>query len=754
MDLAFSQKPLSPSRDHPRLSGAIVLSVILAVLLGWLIWTARTAETERAAANQLELRTLHVLQTTDAILKAAVDSETGQRGFILTRDELFLEPFQSGHRLLPIHIEELKRLTTDNSRQQANSALVAKLATERLDQIDTTIAKVRDGSIGQLDLLIFMRRGKQTMDQLRATVARIETEEHRLLAIRKAAADRAEDRAGQWRLVLSFFALILLAVCIAAFFTLFRAWRDAGEQRREAEANLRLAEGQRLLQAIMDSSADAIFTKNRAGRVLFTNRRFNEIRGALVAQNAQDLPHLDDIPLSPSDIEVMETGETRIIEEQIVLDGSSRTLMIEKMPWLRAGVVVGMIAISRDVTENKLREAELQEMVERRTSELRIAIDTLKSEMAERETAEEALRQMQRIESLGQMTGGIAHDFNNMLAIVLGSLAMARRRIPDDADPKLAIAIDNAEEGAARAADLTKRLLAFARVQPLDAKPLEINQLVTKAGRMLERTLGGRIELALDLDPQAGWTEIDAPQMESALINLAVNARDAMPGGGTLTLGTRRDGHMVTVTVADTGEGMPDAVKLRAFEPFFTTKHIGKGTGLGLSQVHGFIVQSGGSVDIESAPDKGTCISLTLPSASDPRELGAAQAAPARQGRSEVILIVEDEPLVRKVAEETLALQGYQPVVAASGEEALAILAGRSDIALMLTDIALPGIDGKALAVQSQADHPKLKVILTTGYDTMDKTGMVWPVLNKPYMAEELAAMVGEALNAGILTAT
>lgn len=640
--------PGRASKGQSRLIGAILLTLVVAGLLGWLIWTARVAEQARVAANQLEIQTLNVLQTTNAILQAAVDSETGQRGFIITNDEAFLEPYNSGHRELAHRIRELQHLTRNNPRQQASASQVSALAKLRIEQIDLTIAHARSGTSEQPRLSNLMRNGKQTMDALRATVARIALEENRVLGQRKAAADRAASRAAQWRLLLSFFALLLFAVCVASFVTLFRAWSEAGEQRRMAQHNLRLAEGQKLLQTIMDSSSDAIFCKNRSGVMTFTNRRYDEVRKRLVEQGETDRLPTAQNPLTTSDIDVMEAGEPQTIEDYIVLDGEERTLQIEKLPWWRGGTVVGLIAIARDITENKQREAELQHMVDRRTAELRIAVETLKNEMAERETAEEALRHLQRIESLGQLTGGIAHDFNNMLAIVLGSLTMARRRIPDGADPKLAIALDHAEEGATRAAELTSRLLTFARAQPLDAKPVEINDLVGNTVDMLKRTLGGNIELNIDLDPMAGWIEIDPPQLESALINLAVNARDAMPQGGSLSLATRRIDGKVLLTIADTGEGMPDHVKARAFDPFFTTKDIGKGTGLGLSQVHGFIVQSGGTIAIDSEPGTGTTIRITLPSTGRASGDNAERASSAPEPvKSE--LLVEDELAVRAV---------------------------------------------------------------------------------------------------------
>ena len=743
MELAYS--PATASQERKRLIGAVLLALIVAGLLGWLIWTARVAEATRQAAHQLEIRTLNVLQTTDSILKAALESETGQRGYILTRDEGFLAPYETGHRELSLRIEQLQILTRDNPRQQANTSLISTLAKRRIEQIDLTIAKVRDRTIDQFGLVEFMFGGKRTMDELRATVARVAVEENRLSGMRIAAADQAENRATQWRLVLSLF-LLLFAVCVASFVTLFRTWRDTREQRRMAAHNLRLAEGQKLLQKIMDSSSDAIFVKNRAGAMAFTNRRYDEIRQRLIEQGETDrLPSAEN-PLTTSDIEVMAAGKPQTIEVHIVLDSAERTLEIEKLPWLRAGQVVGMIAISRDVTEIKQREAELQEIVDRRTAELRIAVETLKSEMAERETAEEALRHMQRIESLGQLTGGIAHDFNNMLTIVLGSLAMARRRIPEDADPKLAVAIDNAEEGATRAAELTARLLAFARAQPLDAMPVEINDLVRTIVTMLERTLGGNIALHIDLDPAAGWVEIDPPQMESALVNLAVNARDAMPQGGSLSLATRRTGSELQLTVTDTGEGMPEHVKARAFDPFFTTKDVGKGTGLGLSQVHGFIVQSGGTIAIDSKPGEGTSIRITLPATSGPDVNAATENAHSNIVRGEMVLIVEDEPLIRMVAQEALAALGYRTITAGGAAEALAILQARDDIALMLTDVSMPGMDGVTLALAASAANPKLKIIMTTGFDRDNRAGLDWPILRKPYLIDELAQVVGETL--------
>lgn len=395
------------------------------------------------------------------------------------------------------------------------------------------------------------------------------------------------------------------------------------------------------------------------------------------------------------------------------------------------------------------------------------------AEGQDREAAEAQLRQMQKMESMGQLTGGIAHDFNNMLAIVIGSLDIARRRLAPDADPHVAKSIGNAAEGAQRAAQLTARLLAFSRQQPLDPQPTDVNKLVGGMSELLRRTIGESIRVETVLAGGLWRASIDASQLESAIINLCVNSRDAMPTGGRLTIETanahlddayaaaQRDvvaGQYVMVSVTDSGTGMPPDVVERAFDPFFTTKGVGKGTGLGLSQVFGFIKQSRGHVKIYSEPGEGTVIKIYMPRYYGAEAaVGMTVAAPAELPRAqgeEIILVVEDEERVRHMSVDSLRELGYTIVQASDGEQALEMLAIQPRIDMLFTDIVMPGINGRELADRARKTRPDLKILYTTGYtrNAIVHNGMLDPGLSflaKPFTLDQLAMKVRQVLDAG-----
>ena len=354
----------------------------------------------------------------------------------------------------------------------------------------------------------------------------------------------------------------------------------------------------------------------------------------------------------------------------------------------------------------------------------------LYAEAARREALEASLRQSQKMEAVGQLTGGVAHDFNNLLTVILGNLQMALRQ---HAEGKVQRLLSNAYQAAERAAELTKRLLAFSRNQPLDPRPIDANRLVAGMSDLLDRTLGETI--AGETGRSAGlWpTEADAPQLEAAILNLAINARDAMPDGGKVTIETAnvfldefycrsaegvKPGQYVMISVSDTGSGMAPEVIDKAFDPFFTTKSAGAGTGLGLSQVYGFIRQSGGHVRIYSEVGEGTTVKLYLPRSfarENPRASSKA-ADETPRGKQETVLVVEDDPDVRAYVVETLEGLDYRVRGAANAEEALRILDDPVPVDLLLTDVVMPGMNGRNLAEAALLRHPGLKVLYMTGY--------------------------------------
>lgn len=417
----------------------------------------------------------------------------------------------------------------------------------------------------------------------------------------------------------------------------------------------------------------------------------------------------------------------------------------------------------------KRLNAELELRVHERTEALEAANQRLRDEAASRAAAEAQIRQLQKMEAVGQLTGGIAHDFNNMLAIVVGSLDIAKRHLKTDRE-KAERFITNAMEGAQRGAQLTARLLAFSRQQPLDPRPLDTNHLVRDMSNLLTRSIGENIRLRTVLAPGLWHTFADASQLESALVNLCVNSRDAMPEGGSLTLETAnvhldeayaaanvdaRCGDFVMIAIADTGAGMSPDVLARAFDPFFTTKGPGKGTGLGLSQVYGFVQQSEGHVRIESEIGRGTTVRIYLP-----RYIGVVPAAEPRPaesqpsaGRQEFVLVVEDEERVRRMTVEALRSLGYSVFAAAGAEQALDLIARGAAPHLLFTDVIMPGMNGQALAERVRQTLPQVRVLFTTGYARsagadgapQDRAA---PFLPKPFTIEQLAAKIRSTLDA------
>ena len=467
-------------------------------------------------------------------------------------------------------------------------------------------------------------------------------------------------------------------------------------------------------------------------------------------------------------------------------DGTNFWLDIIGAPILGPdGAVTGGLVVLLDIDEAvRARQAEarfadhLEGQVTERTAALQAANQRLRDEMAARAVAEEQLRQAQKMEAVGQLTGGIAHDFNNLLTIVVGSLDLLRRRTEDRRTQRL---LDNALDGAGRAATLVARLLAFSRRQPLLPQPVDANRLVEGMSDLFHRTLGESIDLHMRLAPALWRTHADPNQLESALLNLAVNARDATmeahPDGGILLIETENVAHdcafsaahpdvppgeYVRIAVTDRGAGMTDELAARVFEPFFTTKQPGHGTGLGLSQVHGFVKQSGGHVAIRSAPDQGTTVTIELPRFHGPSmpDIGEPGIAAIEAAPGLMILLVEDEDAVRRYSVEALQELGHAVIEASDATAALRLLDAQPGIDLLFTDVVLSHMSGIQLAAEVRRRRPGLPVLFTSGYtpDLARIGNSLRPgdiLLRKPYKLPELAAKLQKAMRpAGLEPAT
>jgi signal transduction histidine kinase/CheY-like chemotaxis protein len=529
--------------------------------------------------------------------------------------------------------------------------------------------------------------------------------------------------------------------------------RDLGQVRLLTADNLIQRKNVAHLKTLIDDRLDLA----RRSITLIQQNRINEqrdlsqrLRGRAATQRISD--HID----------AMKTVERGLFTQRV-----SR---VENAVWLLTiGMLVALLIIlgvaAAIVAETRKRYL----AIEQARDEARLAANTARAEMAAREEAETRLRQMQKMESIGQLTGGIAHDFNNMLAIVIGSLDLAERRLEREPDRALQ-SIENAREGAQRAATLTARLLAFSRQQPLAPVPLDANKLVSGMSELLRRALGEHVLVETVLAGGLWTTFADASQLESALLNLAVNGRDAMPDGGRLTIETANSyldeayaatreevqpGQYVAICVSDTGVGMSNEVAAQAFEPFFTTKGIGKGTGLGLSQVFGFVKQSGGHIAIYSEIGEGTTVKLYLPRHIGPAAVRSAPEANEAipQGKSrDIILVVEDEDRVRHFAVDALRELGYTVLSASNGFDGLDIIRDQPRLSLLLTDIVMPRMNGRQLADEARQILPGLRVLYTTGYtrNAVVHNGILDPgvaLLAKPFTIAQLALRVRAILD-------
>ena len=566
--------------------------------------------------------TLEVQTKISSIWSLLQDVEIGQRSFILTGDDRFLEPYNYGTRKLPGELDELAELIIDNPNQVSVLTETRPLIDQRLRFAESTIALRRSGNFEAAREVVMQGQGLSLMRSLRENFQGMLRTEAELLEARLATTQRTVS---------------ILAIAIVAS----------------------------LLATIGSLAVWISHSRNTAAELARTNTALNNT-------------------------------------------------------------------------------------------------------IAEREAAELQIRQMQKMEAIGHLTGGIAHDFNNMLAVIISGVGLAQRRISGGDPPGAERFLATALEGAQRGATLVKRLLAFARQQPLDPQPLDANKLLSGMSELVSRALGEAIRMETILGGGLWKTMADAAQLENSILNLCVNARDAMPEGGRLTVETANchlddrysrlhpgvpSGQYVLIAVSDTGTGMPSEVLAKAFDPFFTTKDAGKGTGLGLSQVFGFVKQSGGHVKIYSEPGQGTTVKIYLPryyGSEDDRVAAEAPVAAELKGM-ESILLVEDDANVLALTSAGLRDLGYSVLEARHANDAMAHLSNGAHVDLMLTDIVMPDINGRKLAEQAEALRPGLRVLYMTGFtkNAVVHNGVLDAgvhFLAKPFTLDELARKLREVL--------
>lgn len=496
---------------------------------------------------------------------------------------------------------------------------------------------------------------------------------------------------------------------------------------------------------LWDLSQDMLARADFAGMMSAVNPAWSKVLGwseaDLLTRGYANFMHPDDVASSTDAIAGMAvTGQPARFENRVsTRDGGWRHIEWTVVPEPDGE---NFVAVGRDLTDTKARAAEL-------------------------ETAREALRQSQKMEAVGQLTGGIAHDFNNMLTGIIGSLDLIRRNIGAGRPERVDRYIDAANASAQRAAALTSRLLAFGRRQSLDLRALDINAMVRSMNELVDRTLGEQTVLETYLNPNLWVASSDVNQLESAFLNLCINARDAMPDGGRLVVETDNvslderyasnhpglaPGEYVVLSVSDTGIGMSPATLEKVFEPFFTTKPVGQGTGLGLSMIYGFTRQSGGHVRIYSELGVSTTVKLFIPRSHEGTEPVHASKAEIVSGQGETVLVVEDDPSVRLIVTEVLGEIGYGVIEAFDATSALPILESGRAIDLLITDVGLPGMNGRQLAEIARTSRPQLKVLFITGYarNAAVRSGFLdkgMDMLTKPFAMDELAMKIRDVFD-------
>jgi signal transduction histidine kinase len=626
---------MSVARDRgmPLLRGVVPLAVGFVLLTGVVAVTAWFVSRQESA-NKWVQHTLEVRERLARILSVLQDAETGQRGYLLTADESYLDPFKRAMAEYDSDIEKLGAAIADNETQKQAVSSLRTVAEDRIAVLQKGINVMRTGDRAGAREIVLTGQGTDLMNRTRAILERMGAEESRLLI----------------------------------------------ERRNEAE---------RAARALQAGTAGAIILVLLLSIFVVTEMR-QRIRLVIAARDS------------------IQQANTRLVEAA-----------------------------------------------------------------AKQERLETQLRQSQKMDAIGQLTGGLAHDFNNMLAVIIGSLHLLKRRMArgeiEDADRFL----ENALDGAQRAATLTSRLLAFARQQALSPEPIDPNKFVAGMADLLRRTIGENIQLETVLAGGLWRTHADASQLENVLLNLCINARDAMPDGGKLTIETVNahldeayatdhadvpPGQYVLLAVTDTGVGMPKPVIEKAFDPFFTTKGDGKGTGLGLSQVFGFVKQTGGHIKIYSEVGRGTTIKIYLPRflSTDDIDRAVSDLPPMnisdlRGTAAELVLVVEDEERLRHIVVEALRELGYTVLQADSAASGLRTLDSNPEVTLLFTDIVMPDVNGRTLADEAQRRHPNLKVLFMTGYtrNAVVHNGLLDSgvhLLSKPFTIEQLAAKVRSIL--------
>jgi PAS domain S-box-containing protein len=685
-------------------------------------------------ANERVTHTQAVMLELQDVRELVRQAGADQRGYLFTGDRQYLETYERAERALPETLEKLHSLVSENAEQAGPVAGLAERVVKERNRLASSIADAHTGSAKDPNLQDLIA-SRQKTDDLAASVEPLIAQERSLLETRIASSER---RSAQTSVLISLGTVISLIVIALMIYRMLRDARTRSAELAGTDAALRDSE-QRFRRIFQKSPLGIVLAERASQRIVQANPAFYEMLGyepgELIGRPIAEFTHIDDRDLLTT------SGQ------QTALPGH----FIETRYLTRSGVVTWARVRITSLSAFDRREALLLCLVE---------------DITRQKQVESELRQAQKMEAIGQLTGGIAHDFNNLLGVIIGNVEFLIDALQDHPDStELAKEILNS---ALSGADLTRRLLAFARRQTLQPRRIDLNTYLPHHITLLQRLFGETIHIATRLADDLWYTRADPSQIGDALLNMAINSRDAMPHGGTIRIETSNEhleadeqdtetapGDYVALTVTDTGIGMPPEVLERIVEPFFTTKGPGAGSGLGLSMIYGFAKQSGGHLRIDSEPGHGTTVRLYLPRAQgvEADEVDEEVDVPLSFGH-EAILLVDDNQEMRAVARRHLASLGYRVSEAASGSEALAILqAANGSFDLLFTDIAMPeGMTGYQLATAAQQLRPRLKVLFTTGYALAMAGGepAVLPhpgaMIRKPYRKQDLAASVRATL--------
>jgi PAS domain S-box-containing protein len=683
-----------------------------------------------------------VIEATQDLFSQVQTAMGAERGYLITQDAHYLPFFDRAEQAIPPLEARLERLVSDSAPQEGNVRALVTTIQRRMRSIDGVMVSARRGDLAGARAMLLGAEGQLSVGDVRADAETIQTVEKDYLGRRAADAERQERLTLAIGLTVS---LLALAGLTAGSVIIAGANRRLVKMMADAKAAQTAREASDALSgAIFANSPDYLLVANVEPGEQFVVAEINPAFEEALNVRAEDVRGKNLETLGPPNIaaqivshyrRVLAAGRPLTTRDEIKhLPGGPRIWEAIRAPVRGpSGAVDRIIGSIRDITE--------------------------------RVQAEQRLREAQRMEAVGQLTGGVAHDFNNLLQVIRGNLELIERAVADD--PRASQRLKNALHGADRAAQLTRQLLAFARRQPLAPQVINLARLVSEMADLLRRTLGEAIEVETVVAGGLWNTVADPAQVESALLNLALNARDAMPSGGRLTVEITNasldddyarnveeviPGQYIMLAVSDTGVGMDEATKARVFEPFFTTKSDGKGTGLGLSMVYGFVKQSNGHIQVYSEPGHGTTVKIYLPRSREAEKPPIrADVAPV-DGARQVILVVEDEEAVRAAAVETLRDLGYQPVAAADAESALTLIQGDAQIDLVFTDVVMPGnLKTRDFATRIHELRPQLPILFTSGYteNAIVHHGRLdegVSLISKPYAKDDLARRLAAML--------